>query len=131
MVEDVIATAAANLARLKPQSAHDVRAAGETIVRFSREMAAAEKQLKAFLYRHLYRNPEVMRVREGAEQIVRDLFDAYFADPRAMPEGWREGLDHTEERIKARNVADFLAGMTDTYAIKEHRRLFDRTPDLS
>jgi dGTPase len=94
-------------------------------------MASAEKQLKAFLYRHLYRNPEVMRVREGAEQIVKDLFDAYYADPRAMPEGWREGLDCTEKRVKARSVADFLAGMTDTYAIREHRRLFDRTPDLS
>ena len=57
---------------------------------------------------------------------MRDLFDAYFADPRAMPEGWREGLDRAEDRIKARHVADFLAGMTDTYALKEHRRLFDR-----
>jgi dGTPase len=47
-----------------------------------------------------------------------------------MPEGWREGLDRAQDRIKARSVADFLAGMTDTYAIKEHQRLFDRTPDL-
>ena len=56
-------------------------------------MAAAEKELKAFLYKHLYRHAEVMRVRGDAEQIVRDLFDVYFADPRAMPDGWREGLD--------------------------------------
>jgi hypothetical protein len=81
--------------------------------------------LKAFLYKHLYRHAEVMRVRIDAEQIVRDLFDVYFADPRAMPDGWREGLDRAEDRIKARTVADFLAGMTDTYALKEHRRLFD------
>jgi dGTPase len=131
MVEDVIATATANLVRLKPKSAEEVRAAGEATVTFSGSMASAEKQLKAFLYRHLYRNPEVMRVREGAEQIVKDLFDAYYADPRTMPESWREGLDCTEKRVKARSVADFLAGMTDTYAIREHRRLFDRTPDLS
>ena len=131
MVEDVIVTTRANLARTGPQSADAVRAAGETMVTFSTEMAAAEKELKTFLYAHLYRHPEVMRVRADAEQIVKDLFDVYFNDPRAMPDGWREGLDRAEDRIKARSVADFLAGMTDTYALKEHRRLFDHTPDLS
>jgi len=131
MVEDVIASTTANIERLKPDSADAVRAAGETLVTFSGGMAAAEKELKAFLYKHLYRHPEVMRVRADAERIVRELFDVYFADPRAMPDGWREGLDRAEDRIKARSVADFLAGMTDTYALKEHRRLFDHTPDLS
>ena len=131
MVEDVIRSTTANLERIRPQSADAVRAAGETMVTFSTEMAAAEKELKAFLYKHLYRHEEVMRVRADAEQIVRDLFDVYSADPRAMPDGWREGLDRADDRIKARSVADFLAGMTDTYALKEHRRLFDHTPDLS
>ncbi|WP_027167254.1 deoxyguanosinetriphosphate triphosphohydrolase [Mesorhizobium sp. WSM3224] len=131
MVEDVIASTTANIERLKPDSADAVRMAGETLVTFSAAMAAAEKELKAFLYKHLYRHPEVMRVRADAERIVRQLFDVYFADPRAMPDGWREGLDRAEDRIKARSVTDFLAGMTDTYALKEHRRLFDHTPDLS
>lgn len=131
MVEDTIVTAGENLARLNPQSPDDVRGAGQTVVGFSPTMAAGEKELKAFLYKHLYRHAEVMRVRADAEKVVTDLFDAYFADPRAMPDGWREGLDRAEDRIKARSVADFLAGMTDTYALKEHRRLFDRTPDLS
>ena len=130
MVEDVIATAAANLARLKPQSADEVRSAGETIVVFSAGMSAGEKELKAFLYKNMYRADEVMRVRAEAERVVLELFDAYFANPRKMPEGWREGLDRASDRIKARDVADFLAGMTDTYALKEHRRLFDHTPDL-
>ncbi|MEJ6783086.1 deoxyguanosinetriphosphate triphosphohydrolase [Aminobacter sp. Piv2-1] len=129
-VEDVISTAAARIERLKPASADEVRAAGEAMVTFSAEMTVLEKELKAFLYRNMYRHPEVMRVRANADRIVRELFDAYFADPRAMPEGWREGLDRCEERVKARAVADFLAGMTDTYAVKEHRRLFDHTPDL-
>ncbi|MEI8701317.1 MAG: deoxyguanosinetriphosphate triphosphohydrolase [Mesorhizobium sp.] len=131
MVEDVIVSTTANLARIKPESADAVRAAGETMVTFSAEMAASEKELKAFLYKHLYRHREVMRVRTEAEQIVKDLFEVYFADPRAMPDGWREGLDRADDRIKARSVADFLAGMTDTYALKEHRRLFDHTPELS
>ncbi len=130
MVEDVIVTAGAALEELAPQSPEDVHAAGRTIVAFSKDMAAREKELKAFLYRNVYRHPEVMRIRAGADQIVRDLFDTYFADLRAMPEGWREGLDRADERIRARHVSDFLAGMTDTYAVKEHRRLFDHTPDL-
>ncbi len=100
------------------------------MVVFSPEMAEREKTLKRFLYANLYRNDAVMTVRAEAERVVAELFDAYYADPRQMPEGWREGLDRAEERIKARSVADFLAGMTDTYALKEHKRLFDRTPEL-
>ena len=130
LVEDVIRTAVDRLARLNPQSTQDIHDAGMTIATFSDEMIPAEKQLKAFLYKNIYRHEDVMRVRAGADQIVRELFDAYFNDPRTMPEGWREGLDRAEEGVKARHVSDFLAGMTDTYAIKEHRRLFDRTPDL-
>ncbi len=130
LVEDAIASANTVLAELRPGSAADIQGAGRPVVTFSPAMAAAEKQLKAFLYRHLYRHPSVMAVREGADRIVRDLFDAYFADPAAMPEGWRGILSRAEPRVKARHVADFLAGMTDTYAIKEHRRLFDHTPDL-
>jgi len=130
MVEDVIATTSANLAALDPQSADDVRNAGATMVAFSPALAAQEKELKAFLYKNMYRAGDVMQVRAEAERVVAELFDAYFADPRLMPEGWREGLDRAPDRIKARDVADFLAGMTDTYALKEHRRLFDHTPDL-
>jgi dGTPase len=130
MVEDVIATTSARLAHLKPQSADDIRNAGETMVTFSTALDAHEKELKAFLYENMYRADDVMRVRVDAERVVLELFDAYFADPRLMPEGWREGLDRAPDRIKARDVADFLAGMTDTYALKEHRRLFDHTPDL-
>ncbi len=130
MVEDVIVASKARLAALAPQSVEDVRAATETMVVFSPEMATAEKELKRFLYANLYRNEAVMKVRADVECVVAELFDAYYADPRQMPEGWREGLDRAEDRIKARSVADFLAGMTDTYALKEHQRLFDRTPEL-
>ena len=82
------------------------------------------------MFTNMYRHAEIVRVRIEADRIVRELFDAYYADPRAMPDGWREGLDRAEPRIKARHVSDFLAGMTDTYAIKEYVRLFDREPDL-
>lgn len=131
MVEDVIAASTSAIAGIRPASVEDIHAAGRPVVAFSSDMTSAEKQLKAFLYKNLYRHADVMRVRADADRIVRDLFDAYFADPRAMPDGWREGLDRADDAVKARSVADFLAGMTDTYALKEHRRLFDRTPDLS
>lgn len=130
MVEDVIGTSMQRLDDLRPQSADDVRAAGRSIVGFSPGIAAAEAELKAFLFRNLYRHQEVMRVREEADRILRRLFHAYLDNPRAMPEGWREGLDRANDRVKARHVADFLAGMTDTYAVKEYTRLFDQTPDL-
>ena len=130
MVEDVIATAQKNLDKIRPRGPEDVHDAGRALVCFSAEMAAREKALKTFLYANLYRHPEVVEVRRSAERIVADLFDRYFDNPRLMPEGWREGLDRADDRIKARDVADFLAGMTDTYALKEHRRLFDHTPEL-
>ncbi|MBL8582271.1 MAG: deoxyguanosinetriphosphate triphosphohydrolase, partial [Rhizobiaceae bacterium] len=130
MVEDVIVESGRRLAELAPGSADAVRGAPAAVVAFSPAMAEQERELKSFLYRAMYRHPEVMRVRRLAETVVDDLFDRYFADPRAMPEGWREGLDRADDRIKARHVADFLAGMTDTYALKEHRLLFDHTPEL-
>jgi dGTPase len=131
MVEDVIVTAKANLEQLAPGSVEDIHSAERTMITFSDEVAAGERALKRFLYANLYRHPTVMEVRANADRILFDLFDAYIADPRAMPEGWREGLDRANDLVKARHVADFLAGMTDTYAVKEHRRLFDQTPVLS
>ncbi|MCO6385688.1 deoxyguanosinetriphosphate triphosphohydrolase [Aliihoeflea sp. 40Bstr573] len=130
MVEDVIATASANLERLAPRSPAEVHTAGVTLVNFSASMREAESELKSFLYSHLYRHPQVMRVRASADVIVRDLFDRYMTDDAALPEDWRERQAVRDEAARARHVADFLAGMTDTYAVREHRRLFDRTPDL-
>jgi dGTPase len=130
MVEDVIKTAQAALGEIAPSSADDIRSAGRAVATFSPAMAVEERALKTFLFANLYRHPDVLRMRAEAERVVSDLFDAYFADPSLMAEGWREVLGRADEATKARHVADFLAGMTDPYAIKEHRRLFDHTPDL-
>ncbi len=130
MVEDAIATAQANLDALAPQGVAGIHDAGRPVVAFSGGMAAAEKELKTFLYANLYRHPDVMAVREGADLIVHDLFTRYFERPADMPEGHGHEPELTGEAARARYVADFIAGMTDTYAIKEHRRLFDRTPEL-
>ncbi|MEX0406582.1 deoxyguanosinetriphosphate triphosphohydrolase [Aquibium sp. LZ166] len=130
MVEDVITEAQCRIAEERPGSPEAVRAAGRAMVGFSVAMREKERDLKAFLYANLYRHPEVMAVRAGAEKVVEQLFDAYFADPKLMPEGWRGVLERAGPEVRARHVADFLAGMTDSYALKEHRRLFDRSPDI-
>ncbi|MEM9104579.1 MAG: deoxyguanosinetriphosphate triphosphohydrolase [Pseudomonadota bacterium] len=130
MVEDVIAVAQSHLLRLKPCSADDVRAAGLCLADFSPAMREADINIKAFLYDHMYRHPSVMEVRAQASLIVRDLFAAYVADPTLMGGQWIEGVDLLDRGGMSRRVADYLAGMTDTYAIKQHRALFDHTPEL-
>ncbi len=134
MVEDVLAEAMRNIEELAPASDEDVRAAGRTLVGFAAPMAKAERAIKDFLYARVYRAPGVMRIREDAKQVVRDLFEAYFSGREQMPDewgtDWRSALHELEEQKRARLVADFLAGMTDRYAITEHKRLFDATPDL-
>ncbi|MEM5492237.1 deoxyguanosinetriphosphate triphosphohydrolase [Hoeflea sp. AS16] len=131
MVEDVIGVAQAHLQTIKPQSADDVRHAGRTMAHFSQEFVEADRHIKAFLYRHLYRHPDVMRVRASATRIVRDLFNAFMADPSTMGEKHEyAGIEDLAVELRARKVRDYLAGMTDTYAISAHRRLFDDTPEL-
>ena len=93
-------------------------------------MHGVDRELKAFLYTHLYRHPDVMRIRESAARIVRDLFDAYSNNPEMMGGHWSQGLENLDFPAKKRRIADYLAGMTDNFAIGQHRSLFDHTPDL-
>ncbi|MBB3389485.1 dGTPase [Rhizobium sp. BK275] len=131
MVEDVIGVAQKRLAELKPQSADDIRRADHVIATFSDEMAETDRQIKAMLFKRIYRNPDIMRIRAGAAQIVKDLFGAYMANPKEMQSHyWVDHIAGLSDAPKARHVGDYLAGMTDTYAISAHRRLFDHTPDL-
>ncbi len=134
MVEDVIAEAQLRLGGLAAKSCQDIRNAGRPMVAFSAPMALAEKAIKKFLYAHMYRAPAVMHIREGASQIVRDLYQAYTSGEAQMPNDWgmdwRDAIGRLAEEKRVRLVADFIAGMTDRYAISEHQRLFDATPDL-
>ena len=129
-VEDVIGTSRAALARLAPQDADAVRAAGEPVVAFSPAIAEADRAIKAFLFPRMYRHPRVKLVREQATGVVRDLFARFTATPQAMPPEWAEAAMGLDEARLTRRVADYIAGMTDSYALSEHRRLFDATPSL-
>lgn len=131
MVEDVISVAQERLTDLKPESAQDIRNADRVVATFSNTMAETDGQIKRMLFRHIYRHPDIMRIRAGAAQIVTDLFGAYMSDPREMlSHYWVDHIAGLKEAAKARHVGDYLAGMTDTYAVSAHRRLFDHTPDL-
>ncbi len=126
MVEDVIAESLRRLDGLNPKSADDIRHAGRPVVGFSERMTVADRAIKARLSRDVYRHAEVMTVMDRAETVVRELFGRYREDTAALPEAWRlqSGGDG------ARMVADFLAGMTDRYALLEHQRFFGSSAEL-
>jgi dGTPase len=108
-----------------------VRAAGRPVVTASEERRQEIAGLQRYLFANVYRHPRVMRVVVGAESIVRDLFARYMAEPGEMPPSWRSAAECGRGEVEhARVVVDFVAGMTDRFAINEHRRLFDATPDL-
>ncbi|MBV6632498.1 MAG: deoxyguanosinetriphosphate triphosphohydrolase [Alphaproteobacteria bacterium] len=131
MVEDVLAQARETLSRLKPESADDVRNAGETIIRFSDQMLADERDLREFLASRMYHHYKVNRVTSKAGRIVRQLFDLFFAEPETLPTDWQNKVraaaesSGDEDMGKARTICDYIAGMTDRYAMREYERLFD------
>ncbi|WP_068081670.1 deoxyguanosinetriphosphate triphosphohydrolase [Polycladidibacter stylochi] len=130
MVEDVIACSIKNLDQLAADSASDIRMADHAVVGFSQSMTADEKQLKDYLFANLYRNESVLAVRKQVAKVVRDLFASFMNDPRSMPQPWSDGLTGLPAALVARRVCDYIAGMTDRFALEEHRRLFDDTPEL-
>lgn len=128
-VEDVIRTSAAAISASGVTSAEDVRLAGRTLVGFSSETAAAEKGLKTFLFARVYRHESVMVPVRESEAVVERLF-AHYMQTADMPGRWGEAGRGAEGADRARIVADFIAGMTDPYALDEHQRLFDARPEF-
>jgi dGTPase len=130
LIEDVTAESGRRLAALAPASSAAVRLAEKAVIGFSPATAAADAAIKGFLYPRMYRHPRIARIMVEAQSVVRDLFARYGADPEQMPAEWRSGLARGDETGRARRIADFIAGMTDRYALAEHARLFDSTPEL-
>jgi dGTPase len=126
MVNDVLETARERLAGI--ESADEVRGAGRTIAAFSDEMAVHERELKAFLYRRLYYHPEQRETAERARAVIARLYAAYHQQPALLPPGWLERLPE-EEPARSRHIADFMAGMTDRYAIERYRKIYGSVPE--
>jgi dGTPase len=130
LIEDVTAETRRRLTVLAPRSADDVRGAPSAVVGFSPAVAEAERLIKSFLETRMYRHDRVRRVMNEAAGVVRELFVSYSANPNDLPAEWSAGLAGLDEAARARRIADFIAGMTDRYALAEHGRLFDSTPEL-
>ncbi|MEG0556334.1 MAG: deoxyguanosinetriphosphate triphosphohydrolase [Comamonas sp.] len=123
-VYDVIDTSRLCLAQSGVQSVQEVRAVGRLLISFSDTMKAESQQLKQFLLRQLYRHPQVMQTMDSAQQVVRDLFAAYMVEPERMkPRFVQRSLGEDSLGGRARVVSDFIAGMTDRYAAREHERI--------
>ena len=126
MVNDLLETTRANVAEVG--SVAEVRAHPRPLAAFSPSMAQAERGLKRFMYDKLYFHSEQIAAAEYARDVVSRLFAAYDQDPATMPDGWRGSLPQQEPE-RSRHVADFIAGMTDRYAIDQCVRIFGRAPD--
>lgn len=126
-VYDVIDTTRAQIAQSGVAHVDDVRAQGQRLVAFSAGMQAQSQALKHFLFHQLYRHDQVMQTMDAARQVVRELFAAYLQQPAMMkPRFAQRALQADQEAVKARAVADFVAGMTDRYASREHERITGR-----
>lgn len=128
LVQDLLRVTAAQLKTRGIQSVDEVRAAGLAIAGFSPDVQKAEIRLRAFLMEKLYRAERVNRMTSKARRVVRDLFHFFMKEPNCLPAPWfaearREGILQKPERL-ARLIADYVAGMTDRYALLEYRRLF-------
>jgi dGTPase len=132
LIGAVVSEAHRRLELARPTCVDDVRNHDEMLIAFPAGMAQAEAGIKAFLKQRMYRHPRVMRVMGDAEQILFDLFARYQNHHRDLPAEWLPpGGDHSEtETVRARRIGNFIAGMTDRFALTEHQRLFDSTPDL-
>jgi dGTPase len=126
MASDLIAETGRRLKAARVRTAADIRGLGAPVVAFSPALAGEAKGLRDFLFQHMYRHYRVNRMASKARRIVQELFQLLFAEPQCLPTEWRQLAENADASARARVVADYIAGMTDRYALDEHRRLFDR-----
>jgi dGTPase len=124
MVSDVIGESQKRIAAAAPKSVADVRSRDEPIVAFSAAMRGHDIGLKRFLFQRMYRHERINRTMAQAKHVVADLFQRHLDEPDLLPPEWSREADHGDRRQRARVVADYIAGMTDKFALECHGRLF-------
>jgi dGTPase len=129
MIDDVLAETERRIAEDGVASTEDVRTARRTLVQFSDAMLADLGHLRRFLFERMYRHYRVNRTRSQARRILAEMFQLFMAEPEVMPDEWRERASTEDDHRRARAVCDYIAGMTDRFAIEEHKKLF--TLDLA
>jgi dGTPase len=125
MVGDCLEESARRLAASGAASAAELRRLGRPVIAFSEGMQRNDKALKAFLFERMYRHWRVNRMTSKARRVVQELFKVLVAEPQCLPNEWRQEADGAGTPQSARVVADYIAGMTDNFALDEHRRLCD------
>jgi len=128
MVQDVVAETQRRAERLKPRSAAAVRGLDDLLVCFGQQMQENNRVLQSFLNEKMYRHEKVEQIMERARRVVAALFEAYMNDPKLLPQNWQQEAQPSDTPRYARQVCDFIAGMTDRYALEQHKRLFDLDP---
>ena len=129
MVADVVAQTKKNCTEASVKSSDDVRSQKRAMVQFAAQMAENNRVLQAFLSTRMYRHERVLEIMDRAQRVIRDLFEAYMNDAALLPEDWRDHGNLQRDRSHyARQVCDFLSGMTDRFALDQHKRLFDLDP---
>ncbi len=128
MIADLLEESGKSILRLAPKSAGEVRGLGEPLIAFSAQMVERNRTLQSFLSQRMYRHARVLEIMTRAQRVIRDLFTAYLEDPQLLPADWREDIIRDDRSRYARQVCDFIAGMTDRYALDQHKRLFDLDP---
>ena len=132
LVEDVIAVARQSLLEISPKSAEDIRRAGFQIIRFSDPVFSDLKQIREFLFERMYRAPSVIKMRKEVTKVVEELFPFFIANPDQLPKQWRKDVEEAKgETALARIVSDYIAGMTDRFAIQCHRKFLGGTSGAS
>ena len=124
MVADLVAETARNLARLAPRNAAEIRRQDQPVAAFSVALKGELAALKAFLFERMYRHPRVLQVMQKAQVALAELFAAFIAEPSLLPKDWGDQCGMAGDRATARAVCDYMAGMTDRYALQEYRRIF-------
>jgi dGTPase len=124
MCDDVLAETQRRVEAMNIATPEDVRMAGRHLVQFSAPTLEALGRLRAFLYERMYRHYRVNRTRSQAKRMVAEMFALFMREPETLPTEWFDRAQAGGEALRARTVCDYIAGMTDRYAIEEHRRLF-------
>ncbi len=125
MVSDVLNQTKVNIEHYHIRHTEDIRSLGVPLVHFSESMHQTNKELKNFLMNKMYRHYRVNRMSSKAKRVVRELFEFFYAEPECLPTQWHERVMQADNLMRARHVADFIAGMTDRFALAEHQRVFD------
>lgn len=124
LVSDVLTVGKARLAEWRPGSAEDIRHSGRMLIQFSPEIFEQLKEIRAFLFKRMYRAPAVLEMRREVTGMVRELFPLYLSRPDLLPKQWRKDVAEAQDEVTlARIVADYIAGMTDRFAIQQHGKL--------